>query len=123
MIDLQYISSYVVSSGDGDRCGLSELLAAIGSRRTDASSEEVLAACVEACLPLVNEGHVRLEMTPAHADRPGRGGYTLIEQADAPDVLRDPDSWHSPRESHPQYWLVATEAGKAAYISEDTFSL
>lgn len=123
MIDLQYIGSYVVSSGDGDRCGLSELLAAIGSRRSEASEEEVFAACLAACLSLVNDRHVALEMTPAHADRPGRGGYTEVSPSDAPEVLRDPVSWQSPRESRPRYWLVATEAGKAAYIGEDTVSL
>ena len=123
MIDLHYIASYVVSSGDGDRCGLSELLAAIGTRRSEASSEEVLEACVAACLALVQEQHVRLEMTPARAGRPGRGGYTQISVADAPAVLRDPASWQSPRESEPHYWLVATDAGKSFYISEDTVSL
>ncbi|MCH7599262.1 MAG: hypothetical protein IH973_05845 [Myxococcales bacterium] len=123
MIDLNYIASYVVSSGDGDRCGLSELLAAMQTRQSDASSEEIFEACVAACLPLVKKQHVRLEMTPAHADRPGRGGYTQISQEKAPEVLCDPASWQSPRESQPHYWLVATEAGKAAYISEDIISL
>ena len=123
MIDLDYIASYVVSSGDGDRCGLSELLAAIGIRRSEASSEEVFEACVAACLPLVSEGFVRLEMTPAHADRPGRDGHTQISEHDAQGVLSDPVSWRSPQESRPRYWLVATAAGKAAYISEDTLSL
>jgi hypothetical protein len=122
-IDDQFIASYVISSGDGDRCGLSELLVAIGTRRDSASSEEVFEACVAACLPLVSEQHVRLEMTPAYSDRPGRDGYTQVSLADAPTVLRDPVSWQSPRESRPHYWLVATEAGKAAYISEDTVSL
>ena len=123
MIDLRYIASYAISSGDGDRCGLSELLAAIGSRRPEASRAEVSEACVAACLQLVSEHHIRLEMTPAHADRPGRGGYTEIPPQNAPEVLRDPESWQSPRESLPSYWLVATEAGKAAYISEEAVSL
>jgi len=123
VIDLDYIASYVVSSGDGDRCGLSELLAAMETRQSDVDSEEVFEACVAACLPLLSQHHVRLEMTPAHADRPGRGGYTEISEENAPAVLRDPASWQSTLESQPHYWLVANEAGRAAYISEDIVSL
>lgn len=123
MIDLHYIASYVVSSGDGDRCGPFELLAAIGSRNPETRGEEVFEACLSACLSLVSEGHIRLEMTPPHADRPTRDGYTQIRDADVERILRDPESWQSPQDARPRYWLVATETGKAAYISEDVVSL
>jgi hypothetical protein len=123
MIDLQNIASYVVSSGDGDRCGPFELLAAIQSRHPDNSADEVLEACRSACTSLAAEGHVRLEMTPPHADRPTRDGYTAIPDAAVEGILRDPESWQSPRDARPRYWLVATETGKAAYISEDVVSL
>ena len=123
MIDLQFIASYIVSSGDGDRCGLSELLVAIGSRRPEANRDEIFEACLAACLHLVSEHQVRLEMTPPHADRPGRGGYTEVAPQTASKILRDPVSWQSPRESQARYWLIATDAGKAAYISEEVVSL
>ncbi len=122
-IDLQYVGSYVISSGSGDRCGLSELLAAIASRRPRADSDQVFEACLAACLSLADEGHVRIEMTPACADRPTRDGYTQVPAESAPQVLRDPQSWWSPRDTLPRYWLVATQEGRAAYISDDTISL
>lgn len=123
VIDLDYIASYVVSTGDGDRSGPFELLAAIGSRHPETSGEEVLEACLLACISLANQGHIRLEMTPPHADRPTRDGYTKILDADIEGILRDPRSWQGPQEARPRYWLVATETGKAAYISEDVVSL
>lgn len=122
-IELDYIAAYVVSAGDGDRCGLSELLAAIGSRRPHVGKDDVFAACVSACIALAQRGHVRLEMTPAFASRPGREGYVVVDENDVEATLRDARSWQSPKESRPTYWLVATEAGKAAYISEDVVSL
>ena len=123
MIDLQNIASYVVSAGDGDRCGTFELLAAIGSRNPEISEEDVWQACFAACTALVGEGHVRLEMTPPHADRPTRDGYTQIPSADVETILGNRESWQSPQDARPRYWLVATEAGKAAYISEEVVSL
>lgn len=123
LIDLRYIASYVVSSGDGDRCGLFELLAAIGSRNPETSDEDVLADCRSACTSLLSEGHARLEMTPPHADRPTRDGYTPIPTAEVEGVLGDPESWLSPQDARPRYWLVATESGKATYISEDVVHL
>lgn len=122
-IDLEYVASYVVSSGDGDRCGLSELLAAIGTRRSEASSDEVFEACLAACVDLSNAGHVCLEMTPALASRPGRDGYTLIASDEAEATLNDRKVWQSPQETKPSYWLVATDSGKAKYISEEVVSL
>ena len=122
-IDLDYIAAYVVSAGDGDRCGLSELLSAIGTRRPEVSAEQVFDSCVAACVTLAQSGHVRVEMTPAFASRPGRDGYVVVEGSDVEPTLRNADSWQSPQESRPSYWLVATAAGKAAYISEAVVSL
>lgn len=123
MIDLDYIASYVVSSGDGDRCGLFELLVAIQSRRPEANGEEVFDACLSACSSLTRVGHIRLEMTPPHADRPTRDGYTRIPEAAVEEILSNRESWLSPRDARPRYWLVATQTGKAAYISDDIVSL
>lgn len=122
-IDLDYIAAYVVSAGDGDRCGLSELLTAIGTRRPEVPAGEVFESCVSACFTLVHAGQARLEMTPAFASRPGRDGYVVVEAGDIEPTLRNTGSWQSPKESHASYWLVATEAGKAAFISEDVVSL
>ena len=55
--------------------------------------------------------------------RSTRDGYTKILDAEIEGVLRDPRSWQSPQEARPRYWLVATETGKTAYISEDVVSL
>ncbi|MFT5441895.1 MAG: hypothetical protein ACI8W3_000937 [Myxococcota bacterium] len=123
MIDTHAIAAYVVSSSDGDRCSLSELLSAIRSRSPEASHEEVLDACRNTCLDLVREGHLRLDMTLPHANRPGRDGYTLVADEEVPAILTDPNAWLSPRETHACYWPMATESGKAKYISEDAFSL
>ncbi|MCP5044432.1 MAG: hypothetical protein GY944_25665 [bacterium] len=118
-----YIASYVISSGDGDRCGLHELLAAIGTRRSELDADEVLHACRDTCLSLVDAGHVRFEMTPAGADRPTRDGYTLIAAEDTHEILQGREAWTSPSDAHPRYWLVATDTGKAAFISEEVVSL
>jgi hypothetical protein len=121
--DDRFIESFIVSSGDGDRLGLHELLPAIGSRRPEATPEEVLAACRDASLAVLEAGHARFEMTPAHANRPGRDGYTAVSLEQARVILASDDAWQSPVESDPRYWFVATEAGKAEYISRETFSL
>lgn len=122
-IGLHYIAAYVVAAGDGDRCGLSELLTAIGTRRPETDAEQIFESCVAACTTLVQNEHVRLEMTPAFASRPGRDGYVTIASDQVDATLRDPVSWESPKESQASYWLVATDAGKAAYISEEVVSL
>lgn len=122
-IDLDYIAAYVVSAGDGDRCGLSELLSAIGSRRPEVDAAQVFDACVAACLTLAQREHVRLEMTPAFASRHGRDGYEVVGNGDVESTLRDAESWQSPSEARPIYWLVATDAGKSEYISEEVVSL
>lgn len=62
-------------------------------------------------------------MTLPHADRPGRDGYTLVTDEEVPAILADADAWLSPRDTNPCYWPMATESGKAKYISEDIFSL
>lgn len=123
MVDRRFIESFIISTGDGDLCGLHELQTAIGTRYKDASAAETRAACLEACLTVLEAGHAIMQMTPPHADRPGRDGYTVISLEDARLILADDDSWRSPVESNARYWLVATESGKAEYISADTFSL
>jgi len=123
MVIDDFIASYVVSSGDGDRCALYELIAAIATRRPEMNPDEVFVACRDACTTLVGDEHVHLEMTPPHADRPGRDGYTAVAIRDAAAVLHDRDSWQSPSEALPRYWLVATESGKAAFISQEIVSL
>jgi hypothetical protein len=122
-IGLHYIAAYVVAAGDGDRCGLSELLTAIGTRHSEAGAEQIFESCVAACTTLVQSEHVRLEMTPAFASRPGRDGYVTIASDQVDATLRNTVSWESPKESHASYWLVATDTGKAAYISEEVVSL
>ncbi len=119
----EFIASYVIGVADTDRCGVHELVPAIASRRDDVSESEVALACREACAALVRAEHVRLEMTPAGADRPGRDGYTPVAIDDALKVFDDEASWRFPSDAHPRYWLVATDAGRAAYISEDVVSL
>ncbi len=118
-----FIASYVVSTGDGDRCGLHELVAAIASRRSDVSADDVRTACQQACASLASAGHVRVEMTPPHADRPERDGYTLVSPEDALVAFGDAATWQPPSDARPRYWLVATEDGRAAYISEEVVSL
>lgn len=123
MLDRRFIQSYIVSSGDGDRCGLFELLSAIGTRRPETSPEEIQSACREACLAVLEAGHAQFEMTPAGADRPGRGGYTAIPLEDARVILAGKIAWQSPIDANPRFWLIATEAGQAEYISAETISL
>lgn len=123
MLDRRFIQSFIVSSGDGDRCGLHELLPAIGSRRPEETPEEILEACREACVAVLEAGHAILEMTPAGADRPGRGGYTVVSLENARGILADQRAWQNPIDTDPRYWFIASEAGKAEYISSETISL
>ncbi len=123
MLDRQYVQSFIISSGDGDRCGLHELLAAIETRHPEATLEEAKATCRDACLAVLEAGHALLQMTPAHADRPGRDGYTAVPLEDVRGILDAEASWQSPVESNPRYWLVATDSGKTEYISPEAFSL
>ncbi len=123
MVDRQFIQSFIVASGDGDRLGLHELLEAIGTRRPEESAEEVQRACLDACLAVLESDHAILEMTPAGADRPGRGGYTTVSLPDARTILASEGAWQAPVENDPRYWFIATDAGKAEYISGETVSL
>jgi len=118
-----FIATYVIGAGDTDRCGVHELVAAIESRRPATPRDELEAACRDACVSLVEAGHVRVDMTPAGAERPGRDGYTPVARAEAIAVFRDALSWSSPADARPRYWLAATDAGRAAYISDEVVSL
>lgn len=118
-----FIASYVVSTGDGDRCGLHELVGAIASRRSEVAIDDVLTACQQACASLASAGHVRVEMTPPRADRPERDGYTLVSVQDALAAFEDDATWQAPSDARPRYWLIATDEGRAAYISEEVVSL
>lgn len=119
----EFIASYIVGAADTDRVGLFELSTAIGTRRPELERDEIERACLSACTQLLRAGHVRVEVTPAGARRPGRGGYKKLAEPDAQAALDDPASWQPPSDAHPRYWLVATDAGREAYISEEVVSL
>jgi hypothetical protein len=121
--DEQYIRSYVISVSHGSSCGLHEIPEAIAARLSGHSQAEILAVCQSVCAELLERQHVSMHVTPAFGERPMRGSYVAVSPDEALLVVRRAESWQSPSNSQPRYWLTTTDAGEAAYYSDETVSL
>ncbi len=117
------IEAYIVAAADGDQLGLHELPSAVSRRTPELEEAEIYQLCRATCRDLLERGCIQLVSTPAFAARPGRDGFVAISSAEALEIVSDDQNWHLPAEAKARYWLVATDEGRAEYISESKLSL